>query len=225
MKPGESIMQFKIKSFRLFLLLVLSGLSLLGGMLPSKAELAGVGEPIPRNTRPGGSRGECDRPETFASLPALTILQPRERSQATTSQAFPTFLVYLPYELTANSPGRLVLETSGRELVHEGVFRSAPGNSVLVVSIPPESSKALQEGDSYYLRFRVYCNDPTMSNSTGLTARAEVQRARSNGAGNSWLDTLASAYSASNQTQWHSMLETEGLSNILSALSGTQQQN
>lgn len=219
------MMQFKIKSFRLSLLLVLSGVSLLGGMLPSKAELAGVGEPIPENTRPGGSRGECDRPETYATLPALTILQPRVRSQSTTNQAFPTFLIYLPYELTADSPGRLVLETSTRELVYEDAFRSAPGNSVLVVSIPSEPSKALKEGETYFISFRVYCGDPTMSNSTALTARAEVQRTGLSSGGISWFDTFAEAYNAGNQAQWHNMLEAEGLINIFSALSGSQEHN
>lgn len=201
----------------LSLTLILSELPLLWNIQPIHAQLDGHNNPPPTRSVSGGSRGECDRPNTFAHLPALTILQPKERSQATTNRSFPTFLVYLPYDLTANSPGRFVLETSTGKLVHEFVSRDSKGNSILSVTIPSEPEKTLVPGESYWVSFRVYCKDPTMSSSTGLGDRARVQR-NVNTSKTAWYDTFSTAYQSGNQAQWRRLLEAEKLDHISAAL-------
>jgi hypothetical protein len=220
MSQAKPMLQFKKKTVLLSGILILSGLPLLWNMQSLKAQLVTPDDPVPPDSTPKASRGECDRPDTFSHLPEITILQPKERSQATTNQSFPTFLVYLPYDLTANSPGRFVLETSTGELVHEFVDRNSSGNSILAITIPSDPNKALVAGGSYLLSFRVYCNDPTMSNSTGLSARARVQRNANDEV--AWYDRLLTAYQTGNQAQWRSLLEAEGLDHIPAALSSDQ---
>ena len=175
--------------------------------------------PIPPGIKPLGRRGgRCEQQETYANLPNLTVLRPSEESRANTRQAFPTFLVYTPVDVTEQSPADLTLENENAETILVTPIDTIPGNSVISVTLPEQDAELLDVGESYTAIFRIYCQNPNKrpSRST-IVSRAFVTRIASTQEQEAWYDDIARAFN-SNRELWSRLLGEEGLESIPAAL-------
>lgn len=143
-----------------------------------------------------GSRGDCSQPTSFAGLPSITIIEPENSSNRLTAEASPTFLVYVPFELSNEDPGRFLVETEDGTLVYETVLRNSSGNEIIQIQLPSSTENLLETGVTYSLSFRVYCDDETMSNSTSFASYAEVTKVAPNTAGTYGYDELRDEYNS-----------------------------
>jgi hypothetical protein len=168
-----------------------------------------------------GSLGDCNRPYSYANMPEMTFLAPATGSESITTREFPTFLVYLPFDLADDSSGKFVLETSDGSELYSQTFHNEEGNSILQITLPSELSNALEVDQTYLISFRVYCNDPTMSNSTSLSARERIHRVEIT-SGTAWYDNLADVYRSGSTDDFYELLESvDDLTDIPEALSNT----
>lgn len=102
-------------------------------------------------TRSSNNSGECSSPES------LTPLVPTSVGGGYTTQARPTFWVYIPYSLTDDSPVFFSLMGENNDLVYETQLSvSNPG--IYSVNLP--SSVELQIETTYKWYVQIYCNDP-----------------------------------------------------------------
>ncbi|MFQ4139981.1 DUF928 domain-containing protein [Nodosilinea sp. PGN35] len=207
------MVQFNQKSISISLALVLSGFSSFWNATPINAQLGGSDQPIPEESRPGASRGECDRPETYNTLPTLIVSN--DISSLTTSSGSPRFYVYVPFALRTRDPGMFTLRAENGRIVEQQHFSNAPNGGILEISL----SQQLQIGQNYQWFFETFCNDPTRSNSTdhSFLRSSSIRLEASGDPGNHFYDGLKEAADLKRQgspTAWNDLLRKLGLAHL-----------
>ena len=154
-----------------------------------------------------GSRGDCSQPMSFANLPPMSILSPVERTEQTTTEALPTFLVYVPFELSNDDPGRFLVESENGDLLYETNLRSSDGNELIRIQL----DRPLEIGESYSLSFQVYCDDAAISNPASDVVYADVIRVGSENVGEAGYDQLRDAYDDGmlSSENWQDLIESD----------------
>ncbi|MFH7242370.1 MAG: DUF928 domain-containing protein [Spirulina sp.] len=194
-----------------------------GGGNSSSSSATSSGRPtlIPLGRR----GGQCDRQDTYANLPALMILRPSDDSRAITHEAFPTFLIYTPVDITPQSQAVFTLETVPRDLterreeIFTQKFDNVPGNSVISVTLTEQTARSLSPGQKHNVIFRIYCGGSTERPSTNtIVARSTVTRTVPMNEQRAWYDALV--YASNNDfDMWVNLLREEGLGAIPETLS------
>lgn len=103
----------------------------------------------------GGDRGEC----APTDLPLVALTPQALTSGGYTTAENPEIWIYLPYQLSSNTPAELRLRDSGDNLVYTSASMTTPSTSGFL-AIPITHS--LEVGETYEWSFRVFCDAPNM---------------------------------------------------------------
>jgi hypothetical protein len=131
MSQAKPMFQFKKKTILLSGILILSGLPLLWNMQSLKAQLVTSDDPVPPDSTPKASRGECDRPETYDTPPTLIVSTSGD--SLTTNSASPRFYVYVPFALRERDPGMFTLMDESDRIVDQQEFVNFPDTSMFTM--------------------------------------------------------------------------------------------
>lgn len=128
----------------------------------------------PNKVKPGGgldfSRQACT--ENSKSLVALIPID----NPVSTTQAFPSFLFYIPDQARNINHGEFSLfSADDKTRIYQTsiAFKNSPG--IAKISLPSAPQYALEEGKSYHWYFQVFCRD-NFETSVSLNIDGWVQR-------------------------------------------------
>lgn len=155
-------MQFlKIKSLTILLLISLMIPAIPQSPPEKTSKIHFVPPPVPDRGSPRGrSRGGASRNDACqVTDQPLTALVPvsKESVWGLTLSEHPSFLFYLPYSLTPNSPIEFVLQDEEQNTVYQAYLHPSQSPGVVKITLP-ETTTPLAIERMYHWYFLVYCD-------------------------------------------------------------------